>query len=285
MTELLAIGHVARDELGDGEWRLGGGALYGAVTAARLGRSATLVTRVADAERGPLEELCRHEGVELHALPSLVTTTFAISYDDTGMRKLVLRARARAIAAGDLPTIDEPAAVLFASIAHELPGELFSAVGGRARVLAAQGFLREWSADGKVTPRVWADAEQVLAAANAIAVLSEEDLGGDASVAGGWSKVAPVVVTVGDRGACLYEAGAATPVAASRAERVVDAIGAGDAFAAALALALADGQGLHDAVRYANAVASFAVEGVGFAGLADSARVDERVARARSATR
>ena len=32
----LAIGHTARDEFPDGRWRLGGSALYGAATAAKL---------------------------------------------------------------------------------------------------------------------------------------------------------------------------------------------------------------------------------------------------------
>ena len=61
------------------------------------------------------------------------------------------------------------------------------------------------------------------------------------------------------------------------AERVVDPTGAGDAFAAGLAIALADGRSPDDCARFANAVASFAVEGVGMESLADRARVDSRM--------
>lgn len=285
MTHLLAIGHVARDEFSDGAWRLGGGALYGAVTAARLGRGVALLTRVGPAERDALAGICREEGIELHALPSLVTTTFAIVYETAG-RKLTLRARARGIGRGDVPPdlkVDGapsrssgPAAVVLAPIAHELSTDLFASVPG-TRVLAAQGLLREWSADGTVSPRRWAEAEPVLARSQAVAVVSDEDLGGDLSIAERWSAAAQVVVTLGERGACLYEGGAAHHVAGFAAREVVDPTGAGDAFAVALALALAEGQDLRAAVRYANAVASFAVEGAGIAGLADAARVDERL--------
>jgi sugar/nucleoside kinase (ribokinase family) len=66
-------------------------------------------------------------------------------------------------------------------------------------------------------------------------------------------------------------------VPAYRADRVVDPTGAGDAFAAGLAIALSERRELIDAVRFAHAVASFAVEAVGTDGLADRARVEGRM--------
>ena len=57
---------------------------------------------------------------------------------------------------------------------------------------------------------------------------------------------------------------------------VVDQTGAGDAFAASLALGLAEGLVLVDAARFASAAASFAVEGLGMSRLADRARVRAR---------
>ena len=59
----LAIGHTARDEFPDGRWRLGGSALYGAATAAKLGAAVTLVTRAGPNERGSLETLCDELGI------------------------------------------------------------------------------------------------------------------------------------------------------------------------------------------------------------------------------
>ena len=59
--------------------------------------------------------------------------------------------------------------------------------------------------------------------------------------------------------------------------RVLVLTGAGDAFCAGLALGLADGDDLELAARFANAVASFAVEGVGTAALASRDQVQARM--------
>jgi sugar/nucleoside kinase (ribokinase family) len=77
----------------------------------------------------------------------------------------------------------------------------------------------------------------------------------------------------------VLERGSETTLPGYPAERVLDPTGAGDAFAAGLAIALADGRPADDCARFANAVASFAVEGVGMESLADLARVKARMAR------
>jgi sugar/nucleoside kinase (ribokinase family) len=278
VIDLLAVGHVARDEFAGAPWRLGGTALYAAVAAARLGRRSALVTRVGPGERDALEQRCHDEGIELHALSSVVTTTFAFRYDDAGHRHLTLRARAKGISREDVAgRLRVPRAVVYASIAHELSPGLLSAITAPASVLVAQGYLRGWQADGTVVPREWTESRTMLAAVGA-AVVSEDDLSGDLGLAEGWSATTPVVVTLAERGARIFDGGAARDIPGFRADQVVDQTGAGDAFAAGLALALADGKSLDDAARYANAVASFAVEGLGTEGLGDARRVAARLA-------
>jgi sugar/nucleoside kinase (ribokinase family) len=278
VIDLLAVGHVARDEFPGAPWRLGGTALYAAVAAARLGRRSALVTRVGPGERDALEQRCHDEGIELHALSSVVTTTFAFRYDDEGHRHLTLRARAKGISREDVAgRLRVPRAVVYASIAHELSPGLLGAITAPASVLVAQGYLRGWEADGTVVPREWAESRAMLAAVGA-AVVSEDDLSGDLSLAERWSATTPVVVTLAERGARIFERGQARDVPGFHADEVVDQTGAGDAFAAGLALALADGRPLNEAARYANAVASFAVEGLGTEGLGDAARVEARLA-------
>lgn len=270
----LAIGHVARDEFGS-EWRLGGTALYGAATAARLGRAATLVTRVGDRELPRLIETCASLGIALHRLPSLATTTFSFSYVE-GRRHLRLLARARGIGAGDLPPLDPDAAVLLGSIAREHHDSLFARVAGRS-VLAAQGELRAFDARGAVRPAPWRRAEAVLPTVRAI-VLSEEDLGDEREAPQRWSRFAAVVITRAERGATLFRDGQETRVAAFRPDAIVDPTGAGDAFAAGLLVALEDGLGWSDALTFANAAASFCLEGLGVSGLAERERVERRIA-------
>jgi sugar/nucleoside kinase (ribokinase family) len=167
-------------------------------------------------------------------------------------------------------------AVVLGSVAHELDRSVFGALGGIPTVLVAQGYLREWSADGTITPRSWDDAHELVPLVSAV-VLSEDDVAGDLSAPRRWSRLGAVYVTLAERGVLILRDGAERTVPGFAVARVVDPTGAGDAFAAGLALALADGKHDVDAARFANAVASFAVEGVGMEALADRAAVKKRL--------
>jgi ribokinase len=72
-----------------------------------------------------------------------------------------------------------------------------------------------------------------------------------------------VLVTLGAAGCRLYRDGKATLDAAGRKVAVVDTIGAGDTFTGALAAALARGEALPRAMRWANVAASLSVTGRG----------------------
>jgi len=262
-ADFLAIGHVARDEFeGEATWRLGGTALYAAATAARLGTQTALVTRVGPAEKPALEERCAQLDIALRALASSATTTFGFRYVE-GRRFMRLKARANGISPGDIPVDWRPARAV-------------GTTPPRATVLVAQGYLREWSADGAIRPRRWDDAEEIVPLVSAV-VLSEDDVASDLSEPRRWARNGRVYVTLAERGVLVLDRGTETTIAGYPAERVVDPTGAGDAFAAGLAIALADGRAPDDCARFANAVASFAVEDVGMAGLADRARVDARM--------
>jgi sugar/nucleoside kinase (ribokinase family) len=276
-ADFLAIGHVARDEFeGEPTWRLGGTALYAAATAARLGTQTALVTRVGPNEKPALEERCTQLGIALHALPSSATTTFGFRYVE-GKRFMRLTARAKGIAPADVPAEwREARAVVLGSVAHELDRSLFGTTSARATVLVAQGYLREWSANGAIRPREWEDADEIVPLVSAV-VLSEDDVAGDLSAPRRWARSGRVYVTLAERGVLVLDRGSETTIAGYLAERVVDPTGAGDAFAAGLAIALADDRSPDECARFANAVASFAVEGVGMESLADRARVDARM--------
>jgi sugar/nucleoside kinase (ribokinase family) len=172
----------------------------------------------------------------------------------------------------------EADAVILGSVAHEIDRSLLGAFGAAATVVTAQGYLREWAADGTIKPRRWDDVAEVAAKTSAI-VLSEDDVAGDLDEPRRWVGHAPIIVTLADRGSLVMTGDGETLVPAFHADRVVDATGAGDAFAAGLAIALAERRPLLDAVRFAHGVASFAVEAVGTDGLADRRRVEERIAR------
>jgi ribokinase len=76
-----------------------------------------------------------------------------------------------------------------------------------------------------------------------------------------------VLVTLGARGCALFERDAhASPLLPGHAMTVADTIGAGDTFTGALAAALARGEALADAARWANAAAALSVTGRGAIG-------------------
>ena len=75
--------------------------------------------------------------------------------------------------------------------------------------------------------------------------------------------VGTVILTLGERGALLAEADGMTHFPAFVVDRVVDTTAAGDAFVAGLAVAIAEGKRLKDAVPWANATGALAVTRAG----------------------
>jgi ribokinase len=73
-------------------------------------------------------------------------------------------------------------------------------------------------------------------------------------------------ITLGEHGALLAEGATRERVPATPVDEVIDTEGAGDAFNAALAVALAEGAPLRDAARYGCRAAALVVGGPGFAG-------------------
>jgi ribokinase len=74
--------------------------------------------------------------------------------------------------------------------------------------------------------------------------------------------VSSVIVKLGDQG-CVYCGADGTLAAPPFAVRAVDSTAAGDTFNAALAVALVEGAGMEDALRFANAAAAISVTRAG----------------------
>jgi ribokinase len=72
-----------------------------------------------------------------------------------------------------------------------------------------------------------------------------------------------VIVTLGNRGACVAAPDGTTYAVPAFRVRAIDSTAAGDAFNAGLAVALVRGEHLADAVRYASAVAAVSVTRAG----------------------
>ncbi len=249
--DFLAIGHVARDLVGDRAVP-GGAVTYASHTARALGLTAAIVT---SARPGDLEPM---PGVAAHVVPSPATTTFRNTYRD-GRRVQTIQAVAGPIAPGDVPVEWRAAPhVLIGPLAGEIAPAVARLFPGSVVVAALQGWLRQWDAAGIVTPKPWLGSD-LLPHVDA-AVVSAEDTDDPAAI-DRWADLAPVlIVTLGDRGARLHVGGAWHDIPPFPA-REIDPTGAGDVFAAAYAVSLRDTRDPLQSARFASAAASLSVQG------------------------
>lgn len=274
--DYLVIGHICADLQPDGSRRLGGTAVFAALTAYQLGLRVAVVTAC-----GPdldLSELPAEIMIERQ--PSAATTLFENRYLPGGRIQLV---HARSVAI-DLAAI--PPAWLSAPIVHFAPimpdGPVPQETVGRfeAALVGAtpQGWLRHLRPDRTVETTPATLLELPLEGVQVV-IFSEEDVQNDEALALALSTRVPLVVlTRAERGATLLTQGTAVDIPALPAE-VVDPTGAGDVFAAAFLSALQQGQPPEAAARWACATAAFAIEAPGATGLPTAEMVRQRLAR------
>lgn len=257
--DFLVIGHVAKDLTGD-SYRIGGTAAYSALTARNLGRKPAVITSA-----GPNLELGRLlRGIDLVCIPSPVTTTFVNVYE-AERRHQRIDAVAESIRENNIPSAWRRIPIVhLGPIVGEFEEDLIELFPSSLVGLTPQGYLRKWDDQGRVTPGHWARAGQSLPHVDAL-IVSEDDLAGEASTLRSQLGLPGVaVVTGGADGATLYHRGKAIHHAPRKA-RVLDPTGAGDVFAAAFLVRLAETEDPHQAARFANAAASLSVEREGVA--------------------
>jgi 1D-myo-inositol 3-kinase len=284
--DFLVIGHVTKDLRPDGGYTIGGSATFAALTAQRLGLRAGIVT---SASADLLERLPDAlPGVALSCIPAAESTTFENIYEN-GRRRQYLRGRAAPLDLSAVPDAWHQARiVLLGPLAQEVTPAFACAFPGALLGATPQGWLRQWASDGQVSPTAWAAAAEVLPHLHAL-ILSREDLiahnGGNhqddqiEALLDEWTRMTPaLVLTEGAQGATLYADGRTRHFPAFPTAEV-DPTGAGDVFAAAFLTQYALAQDINTAVRFANCVASFAVEQPGTAGIPTPQQVVTRLQR------
>ncbi|MCS7206937.1 MAG: PfkB family carbohydrate kinase [Dehalococcoidia bacterium] len=254
--QFLAIGHAVRDRT-PRRWRWGGAAVYAALTAARWGVSAALLTA---GDRAP-----SLRGVEVHCKPGPLCTAFENRYQEGGTRRQRLLSRAPLLEPADLPPSWRDASlVLLAPVAQEVSPAFVDCFPKAVIGAALQGWLRHWSGDGVIFP--CALASDFPLARLDVLIASQEDVE-DPSVFPVWAQKVPLVVkTCGRDGAVLWVRGQAYSVPVVPREEV-DPTGAGDVFAATFLLRLWETGSAWEAVRWAAAAGALCVGRVGLAGV------------------
>jgi 1D-myo-inositol 3-kinase len=264
----VAIGHVTFDHFGDAV-RPGGAALYAAVTAHRLGRSAAILT--SHGADFPLDDV--PTAIEVVTLDAPATTVFEHATGE-GERAMRVTATASPLAAADLPEDWRGAPiVLLAPVIQEVdPG--FAADFDDATVAGAiQGWLRTLTDDGTVEPVAWASPNDVLARLQVLFLSAEDVRGQEAQVTEWVQRVPLAVVTIGAAGALLYVNGDRFEVRPRPAQEV-DATGAGDVFATTFLLYYERDGDPWAAAEAATCAASLSVEGEGWSSVPDSATLE-----------
>jgi sugar/nucleoside kinase (ribokinase family) len=273
LPRLLAVGHVTWDQLRDRQ-ALGGSVSYAALAARKLGWEAAILT-AAGPDFAAERDL---PGVPVFTSRSAATTRFTNLYGADGTRRQVLSSRAGSIDLGCLPDAWRDPDVLFlAPVAGELSGGLATAFEAGVVGAGAQGWLREFDADGNVTPRSeWPEAAGDLAGVHVL-VLSQHDLPRAAERAREFLACVPIVaLTRGWQGLTLHTRDGVQEIPTLPREET-DPTGAGDVFAAALLVGYHETGDVAEAAAFAACAASCAVEGVGTSSLGDRAEVERRL--------
>jgi len=237
-----------------------------AVGAARLGAQVDVIARLGDDDFGRRAlPFWRAEGIgceRVEVAEGEPNAVASILVDGRGENRIAVfrgagyRLSARQVRAAQ-PTI-ERAAVL------TMPLELHDEAIGAALAVAREAGVRTIvnPAPARLLPPEWLASIDVLTP-NALEARQLGGLDRDANPVDAGRRlleqgIGAVVMTCGADGAWLFESGKAPLPVPAFAVQAVDTVGAGDAFNAGLAVALAEGATLADAARFASAAAALA---------------------------
>lgn len=258
MTQLdyLLIGHITCDLI-PGGFMTGGTVTYSGRVAASLGYQTAVLTSCAPNFAG-LTDLA---GLEVVTIPAEATTTFENIYL-AEERQQIIHAVANRLTVADLPAAwQHPKIVHLAPLTNEVDPAFITHFSDTLVGLTPQGWLRQWDADGRVTPTQWAAAREMLPAGDVV-ILSQEDLVSVDMLWDYWEWSKLLVLTNGAKGCLVIEGDKAVRVPSIPVQEV-DATGAGDIFATAYLTRYHKTGDPLDAAHYANFVAAQSVTQAG----------------------
>lgn len=268
--------------------RIGGSALNVASGLARLGQRVALLTGVSTDGLGErLVQFMTTEGIGTHTLKRVDAPT-TLAFVGTGpdgspaYRFYGAGAADRLVEPADVPPLDGVDALVFGcfSLVTRPTGDTFLGIarncGDRLVVLDPNVRL-----SAEPDPLVWRTTVDAFAAHTDLLKVSREDIAAvwgvePAEIAARWLTlgVAVVVVTDGANGSTLWTGGAPVHVPA-RPTSVIDTVGAGDSFLAALLTALFE-RGLASGAALATIDQTAAVEALEFASVAAAVTCSRR---------
>jgi hypothetical protein len=270
--DYLAIGHVTCDAIesdGRSMRQPGGSAFYGALQAARLGLRTAILTRGVPAEIEQLLAPYRGE-IDLRAIPAAHTTTLSTSGKGAARTQRVLSWAGEIVG-----PLEIGCSILhLAPVARETPTSWSGEAGFVG--ITPQGLVREWTPLGEIS-RTELDQAALPERFDAAVISEQERPYCDALFEAARHRGACVAVTDGPRPATVHghaEGDARLLRSAPHAVAVRDDLGAGDVFAAAFFVALAEGRDSLAAASFANAAAAVRIAGDGPAAIGTRAQIE-----------
>ncbi len=264
----LAIGHICQDLI-PGGWMFGGAATYSSRAAHALGCAVQVVTSAA-----PDLDLTPALGeIEVLRLPADHTTTFENTYTPAGRHQRIHTVAAH-LAPDCFSALFTPDIVHLAPIAQEVDLAWLDRFPGALIGVTPQGWMRQWDAQGTVSPIEWAQAATVLPRADVV-IISLEDVAHDKKLAAGWAQLAQLlVVTHGATGCTVMTPTTAIDVPTIQVD-TVDATGAGDIFAACFLVRYQQTGDPIAAARFANFLASRSITRRGLDSIPTQAEIEQ----------
>jgi len=257
-VDYLVIGHISRDLTPKGV-RIGGTVSYAALTAQALGYKVGIVTAWGeDVPLGPLHD------IPIAGIISDHSTTFA-NLETTLGRVQILHQLAPSIDYHLIPEAWRDAAIVhIGPIAQEISPTIIQHFSHSFIGVTAQGWLRDWGADGRIFACELPEAHYILEHSSAV-VISAEDIGNNMKRANSIASYGQLLaVTQGADGVNIFYCGNQRQLVAPLSDEI-DSVGAGDIFAAAFFIQFQKYQDPWKAARFANRLASASVSKIGLA--------------------
>ncbi len=277
MFDVCVIGHLTWDRIaipGKAARKQPGGVSYYAAMACRsLGLETAVITRIAEADAGPLLADLRRAGVAVFCSYSRHTTEFENLYPGGDLRFRVQRVRARAarFSAADLRDVRASVFHLGPLTGGDIPAAVIGEIAGKGGLVSldVQGLVRR-VIRGEVRPQDWREKEAGLACVDILKANEEEarilavedDAERAARILAGFGPK-EVVVTLGGRGSLIYCQGRIHRIPAFRPRRLADATGCGDTYIAGYLFHRLRSNDIEAAGRFAAAAASLKIERFG----------------------
>lgn len=250
--DYLVIGHITQDVVPDG-FVPGGTASYSSLTAHSFGLRVGILTSYAqDAILPDLKD------IQILSTISEKSTVFENKYTEKGRIQTIL-SRAEILHPGQVPrTWANPKIVHLGPIADEVDPAFLKAFPDSFVGVTPQGWYRTWDSEGKVSFQNYIEAKHYLQHADAV-ILSIEDLQFNESlIADLVYGIRVLVITEGSCGARVYWNGDVRNFRAPQKEEI-DATGAGDIFATAFFIRMAQTRDPWTSARFATHIAANSV--------------------------